>query len=89
MITSAISSAARLSLAPARLAGRMAGSLLRGLRGDDSGRTSPAGSSARTTPAPRSRAQEADQARGHPQLGEGAAQANCRPEHAEEASPAV
>lgn len=58
MITSAISSAARLSLAPARLAGRMAGSLLRGLRGNDSGRTSPAGSSARTTPAPRSRARK-------------------------------
>src|SRR5215218_2864054 len=33
MITSAISSAARLSLAPARLAGRMAGSLLSALRG--------------------------------------------------------
>jgi len=33
MITSAISSAARLSLAPARLAGRMAGSLLSELRG--------------------------------------------------------
>jgi hypothetical protein len=58
MITSAISSAARLSLAPARLAGRMAGSLLRGLRGNDSGRTSSAGSSARTNPAPRSRARK-------------------------------
>jgi osmotically-inducible protein OsmY len=56
MITSAISSAARLSLAPARLAGRMAGSLLRGLRGNDSGEASSARSSARTTPAPRSRA---------------------------------
>jgi BON domain len=56
MITSAISSAARLSLAPARLAGRMAGSLLRELRGNDSGDTSSARSSARTTPAPRSRA---------------------------------
>jgi hypothetical protein len=58
MITSAISSAARLSLAPARLAGRMAGSLLRGLRGNDSGHTSSARSSARTTPAPRSRARK-------------------------------
>jgi hypothetical protein len=56
MITSAISSAARLSLAPARLAGRMAGSLLREVRGNDSGDTSSARSSARTTPAPRSRA---------------------------------
>ena len=56
MITSAISSAARLSLAPARLAGRMAGSLLRGLRGNDAGDTSSARSSARTTPARRSRA---------------------------------
>jgi hypothetical protein len=56
MITSAISSAARLSLAPARLAGRMAGSLLRELRGNDSRDTSSARSSARTTPAPRSRA---------------------------------
>jgi osmotically-inducible protein OsmY len=56
MITSAISSAARLSLAPARLAGRMAGSLLRGLRGNDSGDASSSRSSARTTPAPRSRA---------------------------------
>jgi osmotically-inducible protein OsmY len=56
MITSAISSAARLSLAPARLARRMAGSLLRQLRGNDSGDTSSARSSARTTPAPRSRA---------------------------------
>jgi hypothetical protein len=53
MITSAISSAVRLSLAPARLAGRMAGSLLRGLRGTESG---PTRSSARTRPAPRSRA---------------------------------
>jgi hypothetical protein len=56
MITNAISSAARLSLAPARLAGRMAGSLLRELRGNDSGHTSSARSSARTTSAPRSRA---------------------------------
>jgi BON domain len=56
MITSAISSAARLSLAPARLAGRMAGSLLRELRGNDSADTSSARSSARTTMAPRSRA---------------------------------
>lgn len=56
MISSAISSAARLSLAPARLAGSMAGALLRGLRGNDSGAKSSARSSARTTPAPRSRA---------------------------------
>ena len=56
MITSAISSAARLSLAPARLAGRMAGSLLRGLRGNDSGDAPSARSSARTKPATRSSA---------------------------------
>jgi hypothetical protein len=58
MITSAISSAARLSLAPARLAGRMAGSLLRGLLGNDCGDASSARSSTRTTPAPRGRARK-------------------------------
>lgn len=57
MITSAISSAARLSLAPAKLAGQMAGALLRGLRGNDSGDTSSARRSAGATPARRSRAQ--------------------------------
>ena len=56
MITSAISSAARLSLAPAKLVGRMAGSLLRGLRGNGSGDETSTRSSARTTPTPRSRA---------------------------------
>ena len=56
MIPSAISSAARLSLAPARLAGRMAGSLLRELRGTDSGDTSSPRSPTRTTSASGSRA---------------------------------
>jgi osmotically-inducible protein OsmY len=56
MITSAISSAARLSLAPARLAGQMAGALLRGLRGKTSRDTSSARRSA-GAPARRSRAQ--------------------------------
>jgi osmotically-inducible protein OsmY len=57
MITSAISSAARLTLAPAKLARQMAGALLRGLRGDTSRHTSSARRSAGTTPARRSRAQ--------------------------------
>jgi osmotically-inducible protein OsmY len=57
MITSAISSAARLSLAPARLAGRMAGSLLSGLRGDAAEDAQPAPSSGRTKTASRRRAQ--------------------------------
>jgi osmotically-inducible protein OsmY len=55
MITSAISSAARLSLAPARLTVQMAGALLRGLRGDDSGHAS-SGRRSAGTPAGRSRA---------------------------------
>jgi hypothetical protein len=53
MITSVISSAARLSLAPARLAGRMAGSLLRELRGNGAGDAGTASSSARAKPAAR------------------------------------
>jgi osmotically-inducible protein OsmY len=57
MITSAISSAARLPLAPAKLAGQMAGALLRGLRGNTSRDTSSARSSAGSTPAHRSRTQ--------------------------------
>jgi osmotically-inducible protein OsmY len=56
MITSVISSAARLSLAPARLAGRLAGSLLRELRGNGAGDAGPARSSARAKPAARSSA---------------------------------
>jgi BON domain len=56
MITSAISSAVRLSLAPAKLAGQMAGALLRGLRGKTSSDTSSARRSAGSTPARRSRA---------------------------------
>jgi osmotically-inducible protein OsmY len=56
MITSAISSAARLSLAPAKLAGQMAGALLRGLRGDTSRNASAARRSTGTTPARRGRA---------------------------------
>ena len=57
MITSAISSAARLTLAPAKLAGQMAGALLRGLRGNTSRDTSSARRSAGATPARGSRAQ--------------------------------
>jgi len=53
MITSAISSAARLTLAPAKLAGQLTGALLRGLRGNDSRATRSAGAK----PARRSRAQ--------------------------------
>jgi hypothetical protein len=57
MITSAISSAARLTLAPARLAGQMAGALLRGLRGNTSRDTSSGRRSGGATPARRGRAQ--------------------------------
>ena len=57
MITSAISSAARLSLAPAKLAGQMAGALLRGLRGKNSRNAPSSRRSAGTSPARRSRAQ--------------------------------
>ena len=56
MITNAMSSAARLSLAPARLAGRVAGSLLRELRGNGAGDAGPAPSSVRTKPAARTSA---------------------------------
>ena len=56
MITSVISSAARLSLAPARLAGRAAGSLLRELRGNGAGDAGPAPPSARAKPASRTSA---------------------------------
>ena len=57
MITSAISSAARLSLAPAKFAGQMAGALLRGLRGNTSTNTSSGRRSTGVTPARRSRTQ--------------------------------
>jgi osmotically-inducible protein OsmY len=56
MIKSVISSAARLSLAPARLAGRMAGSAVRELRGNGGTDAHPARSSTRAKPASRSRA---------------------------------
>ena len=56
MITSVVSSAARLSLAPARLAGRLAGSLLRELRGNGASDAGPARSSARAKPAARTSA---------------------------------
>jgi osmotically-inducible protein OsmY len=55
MITSAISSAARLSLAPAKFAGQMAGALLRGLRGKTTRDSSSARRAAGTTQAGRSR----------------------------------
>jgi osmotically-inducible protein OsmY len=57
MIMNVASSAVRLSLAPARLAGRMAGSLLRELRGNGAGDAGPAPSSARAKPAARTRSQ--------------------------------
>ena len=65
MITRAISSAARLPLAPAKLATQMAGAFLRGMRGETPGRTSSARTSGGTSstrrsgskPARRSRAQ--------------------------------
>jgi osmotically-inducible protein OsmY len=56
MITNVISSAARLSLAPARLAGRVAGSLLGELRGKGADDAGPAPSSARARPAARTSA---------------------------------
>jgi hypothetical protein len=57
MITNVVSSAARLSLAPARLASRVAGSLVRELRGasDDNGHSAP--SRVRSKPATGSRQQ--------------------------------
>jgi hypothetical protein len=57
MITSFISSTARLALAPARLAGRIGGSLLRELRGNGAPDVRPASSSARAKPAARTRAE--------------------------------
>ena len=56
MITNVMSSAARLSLAPARLAGRVAGSLLRELRGNGAGDAGPAPSPVRAKPAARTSA---------------------------------
>jgi hypothetical protein len=56
MITRFVSSTARLALAPARLVGRMGGSLLRELRGNGAPDVRPASSSARAQPAARTRA---------------------------------
>jgi osmotically-inducible protein OsmY len=56
MVTTVLSSAARLSLAPARLAGRMAGSLLRELRGNGAADARPASSAARSKRTTRARA---------------------------------
>lgn len=53
---SLVSSVARLSLAPPRLAGRMAGSVVHRLRGNDAPRTRARSSSRRAAPASRSRA---------------------------------
>ena len=55
MITRVISSAARLSLAPARLAGRIGGSLLREVRGNGAADAGSAPSSARAKSAARTR----------------------------------
>jgi osmotically-inducible protein OsmY len=57
MIMNVASSAVRLSLAPARLAGRMVGSVLRELRGNGATDAGPAPSSARAKPAARTRSQ--------------------------------
>jgi BON domain len=57
MLTSAISSAARLSLAPAKLAGRMAGSLLGGRRGNGAADGHPAAAPSRAQPTRRTRSQ--------------------------------
>ena len=57
IITSFISSTARLALAPARLAGRIGGSLLRELRGNGAPDVRPASSSERAKPAARTRAE--------------------------------
>jgi hypothetical protein len=57
MIMNVASSAVRLSLAPARLAGRLAGSVLRELRGNGATDAGPARSSARAKPAARTRSQ--------------------------------
>jgi hypothetical protein len=59
MNTSIISSAARLSLAPARLAGRVAGSLLRQVRGNGAAQERPAPSRRTAQPAARTRAKAA------------------------------
>ena len=56
MITSFVSSAARLSLAPARLAGRMAGSLLREVRGNGAAAAPAEPAPERARPATRTRA---------------------------------
>jgi hypothetical protein len=73
MITSVISSAARLSLAPARLAGRMGGSLLRELRGNGAADARPAPSPARAKPAARTRANS------KPKRGTAGTRANSKP----------
>jgi hypothetical protein len=85
MITSVISSAARLSLAPARLAGRIGGSLLRELRGNGAADARPAPSPARAKPAARTRANSkprrgaaAIRARAQPKRG--AARTRARPQ---------
>lgn len=57
MITRAISSAARLPLAPAKLAAQMAGAFLRGMRGETSSRDTSSARRAGSKPARRSRAQ--------------------------------
>ena len=55
MIKDVVSTAARLPLAPAKLTGRMAGSLLRQVRGDSADEPQPKKSAARAKPASRSR----------------------------------
>ena len=75
MIKSAVSSAARVPLAPARLAGRITGSLLRQLRGNGGGDARPA-SSARANASARSRA------KARPKRAASGSRAKARPKRA-------
>ena len=89
MITSVISSAARLSLAPARFAGRVGGSLLRELRGKGAVDARPMPLSARARPAARTRAKARPKrapartrAKAQPKRGGARTRAKARPKRA-------
>jgi len=79
MITSAISSAARLSLAPARLAGRLAGSLLGGLRGDSVDGSRRSSSSSRTQATSRRRQAQPKRAQARSKRAPSRTRAKARP----------
>jgi hypothetical protein len=76
MITSFVSSTARLALAPARLVGRMGGSLLRKVHGNGAADVRPASSSARAKPATRTRA------KAQPKRAAARTRANAQPKRA-------